>query len=152
MVDFVVTFSKWSFSAVSKQFPMKFKYVSDPWLYFRFLYSKVVYFCYNGSIFNDYLVPQFEKSIKKNTGFFWEKLSGHQYRFKISLRIEWDHSQPLKITLKHSNLHPKENTFGLTTLRFSKRYNGFGCKRGIHCSSARQGFANGNIQVHLSKH
>ena len=85
---------------------------------------------------------------KKIQDFFWGKKSGHQYRFKFSLRIEWDHSQPLKITLKHSNLHPKENTFGLTTLRFSKRYNGFGCKRGIHCSSARQGFANGNIQVH----
>ena len=108
MVDFVVTFSKWSFSAVSKQFPMKFKYVSDPWLYFRFLYSKVVYFCYNGSIFNDYLVPQFEKSIKKNSRIFLGKKSGHQYRFKISLRIEWDHSQPLKITLKYSNLHPKK--------------------------------------------
>ena len=48
---------------------------------------------------------KFEKSIKN---FFFEKKSGHQYRFKISLRIEWDHSQPLKITLKHSNLHPKE--------------------------------------------
>ena len=47
---------------------------------------------------------------QKNPGFFLKK-SGHQYRFKISLRIECYHSQPLKITLKHSNLHPKEKHF-----------------------------------------
>ena len=32
-----------------------------------------------------------------------EKKSGHQYRSKISLRIEWEHSQPLKTTLKYSS-------------------------------------------------
>ena len=40
---------------------------------------------------------------------FFKKLRNffeHQYRSKISLRIEWEHSQPLKFTLKHSNLHP----------------------------------------------
>ena len=76
MVDFVNRFSKWSFSAVSKQFPMKFKYVSDPWLYFRFLYSKVVYFCYNGSIFNDYLVSisqNLKNPPKKNSRIFLGK-------------------------------------------------------------------------------
>ena len=54
-------------------------------------------------------VPKFEKSIKKNPEKIQDcflKKSGHQYRFKISLRIEWEHSQPLKFTLKHSNLHP----------------------------------------------
>ena len=33
--------------------------------------------------------------------FLKKKKTGHQYRLKISLRIEWDHSQPLKITLKY---------------------------------------------------
>ena len=32
-----------------------------------------------------------------------EKKSGHQYRSKISLRIEWEHSQRLKTTLKYSS-------------------------------------------------
>ena len=38
-------------------------------------------------------------SIEKNI--FWKsgKKSGHQYRSKISLRIEWEHSQPLKMPL-----------------------------------------------------
>ena len=30
----------------------------------------------------------------------WEKKSEYQYRSKMSLRIEWEHSQPLKITLE----------------------------------------------------
>ena len=30
----------------------------------------------------------------------WEKKSGHQCRSKISLRIEWEHSQPLKMVPK----------------------------------------------------
>ena len=47
-----------------------------------------------------------KNKLKKIGNYFFEKKSGHQYRFKISLRIEWEHSQPLKITLKHSNLHP----------------------------------------------
>ena len=41
-----------------------------------------------------------------------KKKSGHQYRSKISLRIEWEHSQPLKTTLKHSlRRFPKKGNF-----------------------------------------
>ena len=61
---------------------------------------------------HDYLVSESQKSRKNQKNYFFEeKKTGHQYRLKISLRIEWGHSQPLKITLKHSNLHPKGNIF-----------------------------------------
>ena len=59
----------------------------------------------------------FEKCSQNLAKYFWidrkiffekvEKIFEHKYRFKISLRIEWEHSQPLKITLKHSNFASK---------------------------------------------
>ena len=60
-----------------------------------------------------YWCPDFSKKIdrSKKVGKTWKtknrklKKSGHQYRSKISLRIEWEHSQPLKITLKYSSGH-----------------------------------------------
>ena len=53
------------------------------------------------SDFSFFLID-FEKNIfLKNSFFccwkFWRKNLGHRYRSKISLRIEWEHSQPLKI-------------------------------------------------------
>ena len=53
-------------------------------------------------------------SFKNFSGFFSDrskkyflkklrKKSEHQYRIKISLRIEWEHSQPPENTLKHSS-------------------------------------------------
>ena len=50
-----------------------------------------------------------KKKFDRPKKYFLKKLRNfleHQYRLKISLRIEWEHSQPLKITLKYSNLHP----------------------------------------------
>ena len=44
-----------------------------------------------------------EKIFFGKVDFFFE----YQYRCKSSLRIEWEHSQPLKITLKHSNFVSK---------------------------------------------
>ena len=50
-----------------------------------------------------------QKFFDRPKKYFLEKLRNffeHQYRSKMSLRIEWEHSQPLKFTLKYSNLHP----------------------------------------------
>ena len=59
---------------------------------FRFL--KILFFF---SVFRLFSKKMIDRSI------FWKvEKSGHQYRSKISLRIEWEHSQPLKPTLKHS--------------------------------------------------
>ena len=45
------------------------------------------------------------KKINRPKNFFLERVGKffeHQDRSKISVRIEWEHSQPLKSTLKHS--------------------------------------------------
>ena len=55
---------------------------------------------------HDYLVKKVKNQENQEILKILRKKTGHQYPLKISLRIEWDHSQPLKITRKHSNLHP----------------------------------------------
>ena len=71
----------------------------------------------------DHIFKNFQKKLNRSKKYFLKKLRNffeHQYRFKISLRIEWEHSQPLKITLKHSNLHPMkpyEEPCGLAPLK-----------------------------------
>ena len=54
-------------------------------------------------------IKNFQKKSDRPKKYFLKKLRfffEHQYRFKNSLRIEWEHSQPLKFTPKHSNLRP----------------------------------------------
>jgi len=61
----------------------------------------------------DLVVLKISKNISKNNILIFgsiekicfekvENIFGHQYRSEISLRIEWEYSQPLKTTLKHS--------------------------------------------------
>ena len=56
-------------------------------------------------LYSDYLVSESENRKNRKIS---RKKTEHQYRLKFSLRIEWDHSQPPKITLKYryGNLHP----------------------------------------------
>jgi len=65
--------------------------------FWNFDFSDFFNFCRELSIFQK-IVCSFEKK------YFLEKVgkkSGHQYRSKISMRIEWEHSQLLKTALKH---------------------------------------------------
>ena len=72
----------WKFSKKSKIFKEKKSRFSTFWKFENF-----------------WLFSTFFWSIEKI--FFWRswKKSGHQYRSKISLRIEWEYSQPLKINV-----------------------------------------------------
>ena len=72
----------------------------------KIIFGKKIFF-FKKSCFRSKISQKFFDRPKK---YFLKKLRNffeHQYRFKISLRIEWEHSQPLKITLKHSNFAPK---------------------------------------------
>ena len=60
------------------------------------------------------IFPKIQKFLKKSPKMlekiFFGKVENffeHQGRSKICLQIEWEHSQPLKSTLKHSNIAPK---------------------------------------------
>ena len=72
-------------------------------LYFRKVNENIDFFRWNFSIFWNFGNFQFFRWLffwidRKNN--FWKskKKSGHQYRSKNSLRIEWEHSQPLQTT------------------------------------------------------
>ena len=70
----------------------------DFWDFEKFRFCQIFFnFCRELSIFQK-LFCSFEKK------YFLEKVgkkSGHQYGSKISMRIEWEHSQLLKTALKH---------------------------------------------------
>ena len=94
---------KWKFS-IFRFFPRDFQKKS------KFSKKIATFFLWRFSIFwKFWKFSLFRKfsiffcwSIGKNI--FWKswKKSGHQYRSKISLRIEWEHSQRLKTTPKYS--------------------------------------------------
>ena len=95
--DFFWFFSRFFFKFWEKKL---FEHLED-------FFSK---FCFFSKFRKKWKNPQkFQKILDRSKKIFLKELRKnfeHQYRSKISLRIEWEHSQPLKITLKHSNLHP----------------------------------------------